>query len=107
MPENAPSGNPMAISLKVTHVCWSKSPDWKLLIIEEMIRLGLLIRKGSIHRPEAISHSKRNAATMNARRMATHKLRFPKTPPAVAAVELKDLACVFSGAISLDIGIAS
>ena len=52
----------MAISWKVTQVCWSKSPSRKPLISDEKMRLGLLIRNGSIQRPEAISQSREKAA---------------------------------------------
>src|SRR5262249_20751761 len=55
MPEIAPAGKPIAISWNVTQVCWIRSPEVKPVNKDERIRLGLLIKKGSIQRPDAIS----------------------------------------------------
>jgi hypothetical protein len=64
MPMIAPSGKPMPISVNVTQVCWSKSPVRKPAMVAVNIRLGLLIKKGSIQRPEAICQSSKNPPTM-------------------------------------------
>ena len=71
MPEIAPIGKPMAISINVTHVCCSRSPSVKPVNIDEKIRLGLLIRKGSIQRPDAISHREKKPTTMAVRSSVT------------------------------------
>ena len=84
MPEIAPMGNPMAISWKVTQVCWIKSPSRKPAISDERIRLGLLIKKGSIHRPDAISQSSKKPPMIAKRTTVTPKPRMESKPPVCA-----------------------
>ena len=81
MPAIAPMGNPMAISTKVTQVCWSKSPDWNPVIRDEKIRLGLLIRNGSIHLPEANSQSEKKPPTIAIRTPTTLTPRLDNAEP--------------------------
>src|SRR5262245_54168572 len=75
MPEIAPAGKPMAISWKVTQVCWIRSPEVKPVNKDERIRLGLLIKKGSIHRPDAISQRSKKPPMITKRRIVTLKPR--------------------------------
>src|SRR5437762_8635483 len=58
------------------------------------MRLGLLMRNGSIQFPEAISHDSKNPPIMVTRRNATHTPRFKKRPLAgAAASEASGLVC--------------
>jgi hypothetical protein len=96
MPEIAPTGNPMAISSKVTQVCWIKSPSRKPLNSEVKMRLGLLIKKGSIHRPEAISHRKKKPPMMATRMTVTLIVPSDKMEPLgvpAASLEGADRGC--------------
>ena len=63
----------MAISVKVTHVWWSKSPSRKPVMSDARIRLGLLIKNDSIHRPEAICQSSKKPPMMAMRMSVTRK----------------------------------
>ncbi len=90
MPAIAPMGNPMAISWKVTQVCWSKSPAVKPAISDEKIRLGLLIRKGSIHGPEAICQSSKKPTTIAMRSSVTATPRMDSAVFAGAAALLPE-----------------
>ncbi|HBA39135.1 MAG TPA: hypothetical protein DCZ05_05165 [Deltaproteobacteria bacterium] len=70
------------------------------------MRLGLLIRKGSIHLPEAISHDSKKPPITTVRRRVTHKLRFQKKPLAAetAAPPLEASTRTCPGLVSLAIG---
>src|SRR5207253_10829594 len=58
------------------------------------MRLGLLMRNGSIQFPEAISHDSKNPPIMATRRNATHTPRFTNRPLAgAAASEASGLVC--------------
>src|SRR5215475_1448356 len=81
MPEIAPAGKPMAISWNVTPVCWIKSPEVKPLNKDERIRLGLLIKKGSIQRPDAISQRSKKPPMITKRMIVTPKPRTERPPP--------------------------
>ena len=65
----------------MTQVCWIKSPEVKPVTKDERIRLGLLIRKGSIHRPDAISQSSKKTPDDNKRMIVTPKPCMESTPP--------------------------
>src|SRR5688572_14216108 len=92
MPAIAPTGNPMAISTKVTQVCWSKSPDWKPVTSDEKMRLGLLIRKGSTHLPEAISQRRKNPPMIANRAPMTPTPRLDSTEPEASGGAPTDVA---------------
>ena len=78
----------MAISWKVTQVCWSKSPSVKPAISDEKIRVGLLIRNGSIHGPEAICQSSRKPTTMLGaeKRHVANRAWTARSSPALSAL---------------------
>src|SRR4029077_20848148 len=104
MPEIAPTGNPMAISWNVTQVCWIKSPEVKPVTKDERIRLGLLIKKGSIHRPDAISQRSKNPPMITKRMIVTPKPCIESTPPLCTTVASDAVAVrELSSLISLDI----
>src|SRR5262245_42034866 len=81
MPEIAPAGKPIAISWNVTQVCWIRSPEVKPVNKDERIRLGLLIRKGSIQRPDAISQRSKKPPMIATRITVTPKPRMERPLP--------------------------
>src|SRR5262249_51395217 len=94
----------MAISWKGTQGWWNRAASRKAAIRDERMRLGLLIKKGSIHRPEAISQSNKKPPIITKRASVILKPPMGRTPPACTTVPRDgELAREFSWLMSLDI----
>src|SRR5262249_12296035 len=91
----------MAISWNVTQVCWIRSPEVKPVNKDERIRLGLLIKKGSIHRPGAISQRSKQPPMITKLRIVTPDARMERPPPlwttgASDAVPVREVSSLMS-----------
>src|ERR1051326_8015409 len=80
IPRITPAGKPIAISWSVTQQCWMSSPELKPAIIDFRMRLGLLMRKASIQRCEAISQRRKNPPTKAMRTSAIQIRRLEMKP---------------------------